>query len=178
MLANEKENWILNAALPPNYSPKIPWRFPDTYCLSLTKTNNYSLIWWHILELQHMQYLQLLPWKISKKNLCPFVNIDTCPPFLVYALYITNMYACVGIFHQFINNLSSIPTWANIFLNFIWENNVTRKTDIPGNHKYQGLLSRSTKINMIQRLKKLRYLTHLKQILTKKFPMYLNKIYR
>lgn len=166
--------------MPPNYSPKIPWRFPDTYCLSLTKTNNYSVIWWHILELQHMQYLQLLPWKINKKNLsfCESWHVPSissiCP---VYNKHVC-MCRHLSSIHQFINNLSSIPTCANIFSNFIWENNVTRKTEILGNHKYQGLLSRPTKINMIQRLKKLRYLTHLKQILTKKFPMYLNKTYR
>ena len=37
-------------------------------------------------------------------------------------------------------NLPPIPTWTKILWNLIWEKNDAWKTELPGNHKYQGLL--------------------------------------
>ena len=101
-------------------------KFPELYCFSLTKINNYSITSEHIVELKYMQYLQSLPLKIIfKRLLCvlfcynfPLCTIffghfslilHTCPRLLVYTLYI-HKHVCICRLCRTLNNLKDSKT--------------------------------------------------------------------
>ena len=70
-------------------------------------------------------------------------NIGRSPVFLVYAMYIHKHVCMCRLFWTLNNikgykalNLQSIPTLTNILLCLVWENHVTWKTEILGNHRY------------------------------------------